>query len=134
VNAARAVATTVLRGLREGRITVVEGDWRGDFGPAGATSRARVTVHDGSRFWPAMARGSTPALADTFADDAWDCDDLVTLVRIFAREMPRLDGRSHRCATRSRASRATHAAPRAGTSRPTTTSATTSSSCSSTRP
>lgn len=91
MNLARTAATTVLRGLREGRVTVVDGHWRGDFGPSTSSSRARITVNDASRFWPAVARASTPALADAYADDAWDCDDLVTLVRIFAREMPRFD-------------------------------------------
>lgn len=91
MSATRAVAYTVLRGLREGRVTVVDGDWERSVGPENAALQARVTVHDPDRFWPALARASTAALADAYADDAWDCDDLVALVRIFAREMPRLD-------------------------------------------
>jgi cyclopropane-fatty-acyl-phospholipid synthase len=91
MNAARTLVAAVLRGLREGRITIADGSWERSFGPAGAARGAHITVHDAARFWPAAARASTPALADGYADGAWDCDDLVTLVRIFAREMPRFD-------------------------------------------
>ena len=91
MNAARSFAAAFLRTLREGHVEIVDGSWRRSFGPADATLRATLTVHDSARFWPAAARASTPALADLYADDGWDCDDPVTLVRIFAREMPRFD-------------------------------------------
>jgi cyclopropane-fatty-acyl-phospholipid synthase len=91
VNASRTLAATALRGLREGRLTMIDDGWRRDFGPATARLRACVSVHDPDRFWPAVARASTPALADAYRDGAWDCDDVVSLVRIFARELPRLD-------------------------------------------
>jgi cyclopropane-fatty-acyl-phospholipid synthase len=91
VRVARSFATTVLRGLREGHVEIVDGSWRRRFGPADAALRTTIHVHDSPRFWAAAARASTPALADAYADGGWDCDDLVTLVRIFAREMPRFD-------------------------------------------
>jgi cyclopropane-fatty-acyl-phospholipid synthase len=91
MNAARSFAAAFLRTLREGHVEIVDGSWRRSFGPADATLRVTLSVHDSARFWPAAARASTPALADLYADDGWDCDDLVTLVRIFAREMPRFD-------------------------------------------
>ena len=46
-------------------------------------------MHD-DRFLRALPRGSR-ALAEAYADGAWDSDDLVALVRIGAREMPRID-------------------------------------------
>jgi cyclopropane-fatty-acyl-phospholipid synthase len=48
-----------------------------------------VRLHD-KGFLDAMPRGSL-ALADAYADGRWDSDDLVSLVRIGARELPRLD-------------------------------------------
>jgi cyclopropane-fatty-acyl-phospholipid synthase len=91
VSLSRTLATPVLHRLREGHVEIVDGRWRRAFGPGDAGLRTAITVHDAARFWPAVARASTPALADTYADGGWDCDDLVTLVRVFAREMPRLD-------------------------------------------
>ena len=91
MNPGRSFATAFLRSLREGHLELVDGAWRRSFGPADATLRTTIHVHDSPRFWAAAARASTPALADSYADGGWDCDDLVTLVRIFAREMPRFD-------------------------------------------
>jgi cyclopropane-fatty-acyl-phospholipid synthase len=51
--------------------------------------RARVTVHS-PRAWPMLLRGST-GLADAYMDGLWDCDDLVSLVRMGARRLPALD-------------------------------------------
>jgi cyclopropane-fatty-acyl-phospholipid synthase len=87
---ARRLASSVLALIREGRIDVVDGSWRRGFGPAGSELRATVTVHDSRRFWPAFVRGSAE-LARAYADGAWDSDDMVTVVRIGAREMRRLD-------------------------------------------
>jgi len=85
----RALASVVLGLLREGQVEVVENGRRRTFGPPGATLRATLTVHDPG-FWRALPRGSS-ALAESFATGGWDCDDLVSLVRIGARELPRLD-------------------------------------------
>jgi cyclopropane-fatty-acyl-phospholipid synthase len=86
---ARFAATLLLSRLRAGRLEIVEGGRRRGFGPAGAALRATVRVHDAS-FWRALLRGSR-RLAEAYGAGAWDTDDLVTLVRIVAREMPRLD-------------------------------------------
>jgi cyclopropane-fatty-acyl-phospholipid synthase len=85
----RVLAAAVLRLLREGRLELVDDGWRRSFGPPDSTLRAAVTVN-GPGFWRSLPRGST-ALAESFAADGWDCDDLVTLVRIGARELPRID-------------------------------------------
>jgi cyclopropane-fatty-acyl-phospholipid synthase len=86
---ARFVSSLILNRLRRGRLEIVEDGRRHVFGPPGAALAATVRVHD-ARFWRAVMGGSRP-LADAFAEGAWECDDLVTLVRIGAREMPRLD-------------------------------------------
>jgi Mycolic acid cyclopropane synthetase len=57
--------------------------------PRDSSLRASIRLHDSS-LWSALTRGSL-GLAETYADGRWDCDDLVSLVRIGAREMPRLD-------------------------------------------
>ena len=69
---------------------MVEADSRRSFGPADAELAATVTVNDPS-FWRAVARRGSRGLGESYADGAWDCDDLVALVRIAAREVPRLD-------------------------------------------
>ena len=86
----RNAATALLGRLREGRLEIAEaGGRRRAFGPADASLSASVRLHDSS-FWSGLTRGSL-GLAETYADGHWDCDDLVSLVRIGAREMPRLD-------------------------------------------
>ncbi|MEA2332131.1 MAG: cyclopropane-fatty-acyl-phospholipid synthase [Thermoleophilaceae bacterium] len=86
---ARVLSTTALNLLREGHVEVADARRRRTFGPPDAPLAARVRLHD-ERFWRAFPRGSLP-LAETYADGAWDCDDLVALVRIGTRELPRVD-------------------------------------------
>jgi cyclopropane-fatty-acyl-phospholipid synthase len=86
---ARLAATLILRRLRQGRLEIAEDGRLRRFGPADAPVRATIRVHE-PRFWRALLRGSR-RLADAFAAGVWDCDDLVALARIGAREMPRLD-------------------------------------------
>jgi cyclopropane-fatty-acyl-phospholipid synthase len=86
---ARLFSGAFMNLLREGRLELVDGRGRRAFGPADAELSAVVYAHD-DRFHRALPRGSL-ALAHAYADGAWDCDDLVTLVRIGARELPRLD-------------------------------------------
>jgi cyclopropane-fatty-acyl-phospholipid synthase len=86
---ARSLSTALLSFLREGRLEIAEGERRHGFGPPGSPLRATVRVHD-PVFWSALPRGSR-RLAESFADGAWDCDDLVALVRVGARELPRID-------------------------------------------
>jgi cyclopropane-fatty-acyl-phospholipid synthase len=86
---ARAVVSAVLRRLREGRLEVVENGRSRMFGLPEASLGVTITVSEPG-FWTAALKG-TPALARSFIQRGWDCDDLVSLVRIFAREMPRFD-------------------------------------------
>ena len=86
---ARFLSAALLQRLREGRVDVAAEGSASVFGPPAARLSATVRLHDG-RFWSALPRGSL-ALAESYADGSWDCDDLVTLVRIGARELPRMD-------------------------------------------
>src|SRR4029450_8066217 len=86
---ARALFSALLGRIRAGRIEVVEPRGRGRFGPPGAALRATIHVHDPS-FWRSLLRGSR-GLGESYGAGAWDCGDLVTLVRIAAREATRLD-------------------------------------------
>ena len=52
-------------------------------------SRAAVEIHS-PRFYRAMLGGSV-GLGEAYRDGVWDCDDLVSLVRIAARNMRPLD-------------------------------------------
>jgi len=85
-----AVSAVMSRGVRHGRIEVVEGGRRRGFGPAGADLRATVTVNDPAA-WRGPLRGSV-GLGEGYVDGLWETDDLVALIRIAARELRDLDG------------------------------------------
>jgi cyclopropane-fatty-acyl-phospholipid synthase len=86
----RALVHALLRRLRAGRIEIVEGDSRRNFGPPEADLAVTVTVNDPS-VWRSVARRGSRGLGESYAAGAWACDDLVGLVRIAAREVDRLD-------------------------------------------
>ena len=75
--------------LRAGRVRLVDASGSLEFGPASAPLEATVRMHDDG-FLDSMPRGSL-ALANAYAEGRWDSDDLVSLVRIGARELPRVD-------------------------------------------
>jgi cyclopropane-fatty-acyl-phospholipid synthase len=86
---ARIASRLLLSRLREGRLEIVEDGRRRAFGPPTAAIAVTVRVHDPG-FWRALLGGSR-RLAEAYSAGVWDTDDLVALVRIAAREMPRLD-------------------------------------------
>ena len=89
MSVARAIVLAALRRIRGGRVVIAEGATRHVLGPPDADLAVRIEVRDPSA-WRRCLRGSH-GVADAYLDGAWDCDDLVTLVRIGARELPRLD-------------------------------------------
>ena len=89
MNPTRAIVSAGLRRIRGGRIEVVEEGRGAAFGPADARLRATVRIHDQAA-WGRLRQGSV-GLAEGYMAGEWDCDDLVSLVRIAAREMRRLD-------------------------------------------
>jgi cyclopropane-fatty-acyl-phospholipid synthase len=86
----RTAVGQVLSRLRNGRIEVIEGARRRAFGPPQADLRATVRINDPAA-WRGPLRGSV-GLGETYVDGLWDTDDLVTLIRIGARELRDLDG------------------------------------------
>ncbi len=87
---ARTAASAMLGRMRAGHIEIVEPDGtRHEFGPPDADLSTTLRAHDPG-FWRALTRGSR-GLAELYAQDGWDADDVVTAVRIGAREMRRLD-------------------------------------------
>src|SRR5689334_24460721 len=89
IAAARAALEAVLERIEGGRIEIVEGSRRRSFGPRGADLEAEVLVND-PRFWIETIRGSA-SWGAAYADGIWDTDDLLTVCRIGARELPRAD-------------------------------------------
>jgi cyclopropane-fatty-acyl-phospholipid synthase len=88
--ASRQVALRVLSRLRGGRLELIEPDGRQlRFGEPAADLVAAVEVHS-PRFYRAMLGGSI-GLGEAYRDGIWDCDDLVALLRIAARNMGPLD-------------------------------------------
>ena len=86
---ARAVAVRLLRRLRGGQLTVVAPDGQTlRFGEPSSLA-ATLTVHD-PRAWREWLKGSY-GMANSYADGLWECDDLVVLTRIAARNIAALD-------------------------------------------
>ncbi len=92
----RRLALRVLSGIRDGRLDLIEptssqlaSQRRLSFGDPDADLAARVEIHSPS-FYRAMLGGSV-GLGEAYRAGVWDCDDLVALVRIAARNMAPLD-------------------------------------------
>ena len=89
-SACRRLALRVLSGIRDGRLELVEPDSkRLSFGEADADLAATVEIRSPG-FYRAMLGGSV-GLGEAYRDGAWDCDDLVALARIAARNLAPLD-------------------------------------------
>jgi cyclopropane-fatty-acyl-phospholipid synthase len=98
--ACRRLALRALAGIRDGRLDLVEpasnqlhsrapSHRRLSFGEPDAELSATVKVRS-PHFYRAMFGGSV-GLGEAYRDGVWDCDDLVALVRIAARNMGFLD-------------------------------------------
>ncbi|MBA2504599.1 MAG: class I SAM-dependent methyltransferase [Thermoleophilaceae bacterium] len=95
---ARKVALNLLARTRGGVIRVEEnGREVGTFGEPGSGLHSTLRIHD-ERAYGAFIGGSAGA-GRAFMDKQWDCDDLVTLVRIGARNMPAFDRLRERLGT-----------------------------------
>jgi cyclopropane-fatty-acyl-phospholipid synthase len=92
----RAVLHRLLRNLHDGNVVLVEGDRRTELGPPSGLS-VEVRVHEPAAYRRAILHGSI-GLADSYVDGQWDCDDLVDLIRVAARNVTRLDRLRRRCA------------------------------------
>jgi cyclopropane-fatty-acyl-phospholipid synthase len=85
-----AVSAVMSRGVRSGRIEVVERGRGRAYGPADADLRATVVINDPAA-WRGPLHGSL-GLGEGYVDGLWETDDLVSLIRIAAREVGSLDG------------------------------------------
>ena len=85
-----AVSAAMSRGIRSGRIEVEEDARRRSFGPADADLSASVMIKDPAA-WRGPLRGSV-GLGETYVAGLWETDDLVSLIRIAARELRNLEG------------------------------------------
>ncbi len=104
--AARRAVLSVLSGVEQGRIELVEGDRVHTFGQS--TERlpgvARIEVHD-PRFYTSVALGGILASGEAFMEGLWSCDDLALLVHILLQNeeaRQRFDGPTVRLAKRAR--------------------------------
>ncbi|MAY70416.1 class I SAM-dependent methyltransferase [Halomonas litopenaei] len=75
--------------LRHGSITLIDGHERHQLGEQGELSVTLVVRR--SRVWKRMALGGTLGAAEAYMDGDWDVDDLVVLVRLFARNIDRVN-------------------------------------------
>jgi cyclopropane-fatty-acyl-phospholipid synthase len=81
-----------LDALQGGRIELRDPIGVERVGHAGAgTAPLRLTVHDAG-FYRALAGNGSVGAAEAYMDGAWDCDDLVGLVRLLVRNRDLLDG------------------------------------------
>ncbi|MEM1411622.1 MAG: cyclopropane-fatty-acyl-phospholipid synthase family protein [Pseudomonadota bacterium] len=79
-----------LAAITDGQLTVIDGDRQDDFGQGGRFS-ATITVREPA-FWSDVAFGGAIGAAEAYMAGAWDCDDLVSLVRLLLRNRSVLEG------------------------------------------
>ena len=65
---------------------MVDGQTRNQFGDPAEGPSAVIHVHD-SRFYRAVAFGGSVGAGEAYRDGFWSCDDLVAVIRVFARNM-----------------------------------------------
>jgi cyclopropane-fatty-acyl-phospholipid synthase len=88
---ARWLALRLLSRARGGELIVVEGSRRLVFGQRAPRSPLSAVLRVRSpRFYRQLLRGSV-GLGESYVDGLWDCDDLVALTRIGARNVGTLD-------------------------------------------
>jgi cyclopropane-fatty-acyl-phospholipid synthase len=90
----RKLAHALLRRVRTGSLTVIEGERRLTFGAGAPVATVEVTS---PRAWPMLLRGSN-GLAEAYARKLWDSPDPVGVVRLAARNAHSLDGFRRVCA------------------------------------
>jgi cyclopropane-fatty-acyl-phospholipid synthase len=84
---AKRVVLMLLRHLRAGRLTVLDGDRRVVFGEG--APRATVQVNS-PRLWPKLLQGSR-GMAEAYTRGLWESPDLTAVVRVAARNAASLD-------------------------------------------
>ncbi len=82
---ARGAVHRRLRGLRSGRLTLVENGRARSYGDARASLQATIFVRDPGFYTALAARGGLGG-AEAFMDGSWSTDDLTQVIRILARD------------------------------------------------
>jgi len=83
----RQIVLILLARLREGQLTIVDGEQRLLLGHGGP--QATVEVRS-PRLWPALLKGSR-GMAEAYMDGLWESPDLTAVIRVAARNARRLD-------------------------------------------
>ncbi|MGH2877983.1 MAG: class I SAM-dependent methyltransferase [Solirubrobacteraceae bacterium] len=84
---ARRIVLGLLRGLRAGRLTILDGDRRVVFGEGAPCATVQV---NSPRLWPKLLQGSR-GMAEAYTQELWESPDLTAVVRVAARNAPSLD-------------------------------------------
>ena len=77
--------------LESGQVLLREGSAEVRLGRAGSDLPTPTVTVRNARFWRRVALGGSLGVAESFRDGDFDCDDLVTLCRLFVRDVDRLD-------------------------------------------
>lgn len=86
----RRFALNFIARLKHGGIRLVEGQHSLVFGESDADLQVTITVHDAQFYRKIVTAGSVGG-AEAYVANAWSCDNLTQLVRIFARNLTLLD-------------------------------------------
>ncbi|MDR2215646.1 MAG: cyclopropane-fatty-acyl-phospholipid synthase family protein [Nevskiaceae bacterium] len=82
-NIARKGLIARLRQLKDGEVTVVDGDERLRFGQRTARCGLAATIHvQHPQFWPLTASQGAVGAGEAYINGHWRCDDLTALIRI----------------------------------------------------
>ena len=85
----RSVIASRLRGLRRGRIQMIDGDGAINLGQRDDLE-VELHVHN-PRFYRETVLGGALSFAESYFHGDWDCDDLTSLFRIFVRNLNQAD-------------------------------------------
>ena len=84
---ARRIVLGLLSRLRDGQLTIVEGNQRLTFGHGGPQTTVEVRS---PRVWPLLLRGSR-GMAEAYMEGLWAAPDLTAVVRVAARNVTGMD-------------------------------------------
>jgi cyclopropane-fatty-acyl-phospholipid synthase len=87
---AKRLFLSTLEGLHGGSLELVFPDRTDQFGDASAQLRARLIVHRERFFMRALTGGET-GIGEAYMDGDWSSPDLVSLMRLAVRNLPRLE-------------------------------------------
>ncbi|MBV2131023.1 SAM-dependent methyltransferase [Arsukibacterium indicum] len=86
----RKFTLSFLGQLKQGDITLIEGEQRFQLGEAGSDLKVTLTVIDPGFYQKLVLAGSVGG-GEAYIEGLWRCDNLTALVRIFGRNLPLLD-------------------------------------------